>query len=111
MFILIAHHVSSCCCFCIQVSHCHANGETQHARKILKTLSPPAEHSGIAAGSSDTWAGQDLVRVPVTVPTGLNDCNIIDVEHQLVVSGRLHCFGRSIIIIIINFTSKARLDA
>lgn len=70
----------------MQVSYCHALRETETACKTLKTFTPPAEHSGIAAGSSDTWVRRDMIMVPVAVPTGLKGCNIIDVKHRLVVS-------------------------
>ena len=76
-----------------QVSHCHAVGETETAYKTLTTFTPPEEQSGIAAGTSDSWAWQDMIMVPVAMPTGLNGCSVIDVEHRLVVSGSCIALG------------------
>ena len=79
--------------FDMQVSHCYAMGETETAYKTLTKLTPPAEQSDVAAGTSNSWAWQDLIMVPVAMPTGLSGCSVIDVEHHLVVSGSCIAFG------------------
>ncbi|XP_070209020.1 arrestin domain-containing protein 3-like isoform X2 [Littorina saxatilis] len=82
--------------FTVEQSYeCFAGGRSECGTKALKSATPPVEHGGVSAHSSATWDALDVVTVPVTVPTGLDGCNIIELEHKLVLNlvmgGALTC--------------------
>jgi hypothetical protein len=65
-------------------------GQTETKCKVLNTGHPRLEHQEVKGRCSIVWCDADAVnrgsvRVPVTVPSGLTGCNIIQVSHQLVV--------------------------
>ncbi|XP_076443444.1 arrestin domain-containing protein 17-like [Babylonia areolata] len=66
-----------------EIAHCHAGGKTETSCRELKTKERLL-HSAIPPGATDEWMGEEVVTVPVAVPTGLQGSSLIDVEHQLV---------------------------
>ncbi|XP_076465854.1 arrestin domain-containing protein 3-like isoform X2 [Babylonia areolata] len=71
-----------------EVSFCRASDVTVEASETLKTHVPvgqePADGESNASSSNMARFGQETITVPVAVPSGLDNCRIIDLEHRLV---------------------------